>query len=91
MDKLTESYTGQDATLEILIMLGVSFLIGVLFRYAIGRVKLRKLNEKIHHLQRSEADLHRINEGLSRKLDYFTELEKGKPNAAIIGEDGLDR
>jgi hypothetical protein len=82
MSDFTESYTGQDATLEILIMLGVAFLIGVLFRYAIGRVRLGKLKERIHHLQRSESDLRRINEGLSRKLEYLKGLENEKPSQA---------
>jgi hypothetical protein len=76
IEHLTTTYAGEDASLEILIMLSVAFFLGFIFRYSIGQVRMAKMNSEIDKLKRSEYDMIRIKEALSHKLAYFQDLKK---------------
>jgi hypothetical protein len=76
IEHLTTTYAGEDATFEILIMLSVAFLLGFIFRYSLGQVRLAKMKSEIHKLKRSESDMRRIKESLSHKLAFFQDSKR---------------
>ncbi|NND93907.1 MAG: hypothetical protein HKN45_03525 [Flavobacteriales bacterium] len=72
---VTTSYTGADATIEILVMLSVAFLLGMLFRFILARKKFLSLMARNHSLEGDLRLLEQQNE-LARSRLLEMEAEK---------------
>lgn len=86
IEHLTSTYSGQDATYEIIIMLSVAFLLGFIFRLSLGQLKMAKLKSQIHALKRNQADLKRINDAMGHRLAYF-QKEKAEQPREVMRDD----
>ncbi len=85
-DHITSSYSGEDATLEILIIISVSFAFGFLFRWVIGKVLLSRLNNEIARIRMVESELKMAEKVLKKKLDYMEGLEREYQNEMEANE-----
>ncbi|NNC83641.1 MAG: hypothetical protein HKN79_08690 [Flavobacteriales bacterium] len=72
-EQISTTYTGQDATLEIVIMLSVAFALGFLCRYFIGRSQQHQLLDELEKSETVQSELRRSALRLDRKLRFVEE------------------